>query len=105
MCVFLGSAFWGIFNGLGKHITELTPAELTVQVKVRVLFTSDPCCDSYSAIYLLSVIALAHQRIHLPHSGDIYKAVNALPIPQNIHHADIQALVLLRDSVRLHIHQ
>ncbi|TRX98396.1 hypothetical protein FHL15_000470 [Xylaria flabelliformis] len=33
MSVLSGSGYWGIFNGLGKHITTLTPDQLTIQVK------------------------------------------------------------------------
>ncbi|KAI0487322.1 hypothetical protein F4859DRAFT_509893 [Xylaria cf. heliscus] len=32
-----GAAFWGIFNGLGKHITELTVDQLTIQVKLLLI--------------------------------------------------------------------
>ncbi|RWA14132.1 hypothetical protein EKO27_g983 [Xylaria grammica] len=35
--VLTGASFWGVFNGLGKHITQLNPSELTVQVKLLLI--------------------------------------------------------------------
>ncbi|KAI1163493.1 hypothetical protein F5B18DRAFT_318210 [Nemania serpens] len=32
-----GAQFWGTFNGLGKHITELSLSQLTVQVKILLI--------------------------------------------------------------------
>ncbi|KAI0188020.1 hypothetical protein EV127DRAFT_137650 [Xylaria flabelliformis] len=37
MSVLSGSGYWGIFNGLGKHITTLTPEQLTIQVKLLLI--------------------------------------------------------------------
>ncbi|KAI1755756.1 hypothetical protein F4782DRAFT_538223 [Xylaria castorea] len=37
MSVLSGAGYWGIFNGLGKHITTLTPDQLTVQVKLLLI--------------------------------------------------------------------
>ncbi|KAI0458425.1 hypothetical protein F5B21DRAFT_459601 [Xylaria acuta] len=37
LSVLAGSAYWGIFNGLGKHITELTVEQITVQVKLLLI--------------------------------------------------------------------
>ncbi|KAI1744596.1 hypothetical protein F4680DRAFT_443871 [Xylaria scruposa] len=37
MAVLSGSGYWGIFNGLGKHITTLTPEQLTIQVKLLLI--------------------------------------------------------------------
>ncbi|KAI0447254.1 hypothetical protein F4803DRAFT_363012 [Xylaria telfairii] len=36
-CIIAGAAYWAIFNGLGKHILELTPAQRLIQVKFLLI--------------------------------------------------------------------
>ncbi|KAI8950443.1 hypothetical protein F4801DRAFT_590393 [Xylaria longipes] len=58
MSVLAGSAYWGIFNGLGKHITSLNPDQLTVQVKLLLI------CEF---TYLLSVTMIKLSMLFLYH--------------------------------------
>ncbi|KAI1203455.1 hypothetical protein F5X97DRAFT_330143 [Nemania serpens] len=54
-----GAQFWGTFNGLGKHITELSLSELTVQVKI--LLISEFTYLLGTAFVKLSMLFLYHR--------------------------------------------
>ncbi|KAI1111872.1 hypothetical protein F5Y14DRAFT_288999 [Nemania sp. NC0429] len=54
-----GAQFWGTFNGLGKHITELSLSQLTIQVKI--LLISEFSYLLGTAFVKLSMLCLYHR--------------------------------------------